>query len=318
VKSIEFEVSAQDSGKRLDIFLAERQSLLTRSQVQKAIADHRVQVNGIARKASYRLRPGERGIIEIPDPVPLQSTAEALPLAILYEDRDLVVVNKPSGMVVHPACGNYTGTLVNALLYHCTNLSGIGGVLRPGIVHRLDKGTSGILVVAKNDAAHRGLSKQFKDHSIVRKYKTLVYGRMEKGSGTIETLIGRHPRARQKMSTAPKKGRVAITHWKVVEEFPGITLLEVTLETGRTHQVRVHLSSVGHPVVGDNLYGSAKRLKEMSVQTVRDALRGVSRPLLHAGYLKFIHPISAAAVDFTVSPPDDFMSLLPRLRSALC
>lgn len=317
MKSIEFEVSAQDSGKRLDIFLAERQSLLTRSQVQKAIADQRVQVNGIARKASYRLRPGERGAIEIPDPVPLQSAAEALPLEILYEDRDLVVVNKPAGMVVHPACGNYTGTLVNALLYHCTNLSGIGGVLRPGIVHRLDKGTSGILVVAKNDAAHRGLSKQFKDHSIVRKYQALVYGRMEKGSGTIETLIGRHPRARQKMSTAPKKGRVAVTHWKVEEEFPGITLLEVTLGTGRTHQVRVHLSSVGHPVVGDNLYGSAKRLKEMSVQTVRDALRGASRPLLHAGYLKFIHPTSAAVVDFTVPPPDDFMSLLPRLRSAL-
>ena len=317
MKSIEFEVSARDSGKRLDIFLAERQSLLTRSQVQKAIQDHRVQVNGIARKASYRLRPGERGAIEIPDPVPLQSKAEALPLAILYEDRDLVVVNKPAGMVVHPACGNYTGTLVNALLYHCTNLSGIGGVLRPGIVHRLDKGTSGILVVAKTDAAHRGLSRQFKDHSIVRKYQALVYGGMEKVSGTIETLIGRHSRERKKMSTAPKKGRVAVTHWKVTENFSGITLLEVTLETGRTHQVRVHLSSLGHPVVGDNLYGSAKRLKEISLQSVRDALIGISRPLLHAGYLKFIHPSSSAAIDFTVPPPDDFMSLLPRLRGAL-
>jgi 23S rRNA pseudouridine1911/1915/1917 synthase len=317
VKSIEFEVSARDGGKRLDVFLAEQQALLTRSQVQKAIADQRVQVNGIARKASYRLRPGEQGIIEIPDPVPLKSTAEALPLAILYEDHDLVVVNKPAGMVVHPACGNYTGTLVNALLYHCPNLSGIGGVLRPGIVHRLDKGTSGILVVAKTDAAHQGLSRQFKDHSIVRKYQALVYGRMEKASGTIETLIGRHPRARQKMSTAPKKGRVAITHWKVMENFPGITLLEVTLETGRTHQVRVHLSSVGHPVVADNLYGSAKRLKEMSMPAVREALRGTSRPLLHAGYLKFIHPISTAAVDFTVAPPDDFMAVLTRLRSAL-
>lgn len=316
MKSIEFEVSAQDNGKRLDVFLAEQQMLLTRSQVQKAIADKRVQVNGIARKASYRLRPGEQGFIEIPDPVPLKSTAEALPLVILYEDHDLVVVNKPAGMVVHPACGNYTGTLVNALLYHCSNLSGIGGVLRPGIVHRLDKGTSGILVVAKTDASHRGLSRQFKDHSIVRKYQALVHGRMGNVSGTIETLIGRHPRTRQKMSTAPKKGRVAITHWKVAEEFPGVSLLEVTLETGRTHQVRVHLSSLGHPVVGDSLYGSAKRLKEMSMQTVRDMLRGVSRPLLHAGYLKFIHPLSAAAVDFTVPPPDDFMAVLNRLRAA--
>jgi 23S rRNA pseudouridine1911/1915/1917 synthase len=316
VKSIAFEVSAQNNGKRLDVFLAEQQMLLTRSQVQKAIADKRVQVNGIARKASYRLRPGEQGFIEIPDPVPLNSTAEALPLVILYEDHDLVVVNKPAGMVVHPACGNYTGTLVNALLYHCSNLSGIGGVLRPGIVHRLDKGTSGILVVAKTDASHRGLSRQFKDHSIVRKYQALVHGRMGNVSGTIETLIGRHPRTRQKMSTAPKKGRVAITHWKVAEDFPGVSLLEVTLETGRTHQVRVHLSSLGHPVVGDSLYGSAKRLKEMSMQTVRDMLRGVSRPLLHAGYLKFIHPISAATVDFTVPPPDDFMAVLNRLRAA--
>ena len=316
MKSIAFAVSAQDNGKRLDVFLAEQQMLLTRSQVQKAIADKRVQVNGIARKASYRLRPGEQGFIEIPDPVPLKSTAEALPLVILYEDHDLVVVNKPAGMVVHPACGNYTGTLVNALLYHCSNLSGIGGVLRPGIVHRLDKGTSGILVVAKTDASHRGLSRQFKDHSIVRKYQALVHGRMGNVSGTIETLIGRHPRTRQKMSTAPKKGRVAITHWKVAEDFSGVSLLEVTLETGRTHQVRVHLSSLGHPVVGDSLYGSAKRLKEMSMQTVRDVLRGVSRPLLHAGYLKFIHPLSVAAVDFTVPPPDDFMAVLNRLRAA--
>jgi 23S rRNA pseudouridine1911/1915/1917 synthase len=189
--------------------------------------------------------------------------------------------------------------------------------LRPGIVHRLDKGTSGILVVAKTDAAHQGLSRQFKEHSIVRKYQALVYGGMEKVSWTIETLIGRHPRARKKMSTAPKKGRVAITHWKVMEEFPGITLVDVTLGTGRTHQVRVHLASLGHPVVGDNLYGSAKRLKEISLQSVRDSLKYINRPLLHAGCLKFIHPTSSAALDFTVPPPEDFMSVLRRLREEI-
>lgn len=316
MKRIAFTVRAEDVGKRLDVFLAEQQALLTRAQVQKAIQEHRVQINGMVRKASYRLRLDEQGVIEIPDPIPLQCQPEALQLTILYEDNDLVVVNKPAGMVVHPACGNYTGTLVNALLYHCTSLSGIGGVLRPGIVHRLDKGTSGILVVAKNDAAHQGLSAQFKDHSIVRKYQALVYGAMEKDSGTIETLIGRHPQSRAKMSAQPKKGKRAITHWRVIEEFLGITLLEVTIETGRTHQVRVHLSHLGHPVLGDSLYGSTKRLKEISTPSVRDAIKRINHPLLHAGYLKFVHPLSSAILDFTTPPPEDFLNLLATLRGA--
>ncbi len=318
MKRIAFTVRAQDVGKRLDVFLVEQQALLTRAQVQKAIQERRVQINGMVRKASYRLRLDEQGVIEIPDPIPLQCQPEALPLAILYEDRDLVVVNKPAGMVVHPACGNYTGTLVNALLYHCTSLSGIGGVLRPGIVHRLDKGTSGILVVAKHDAAHQGLSVQFKDHSIVRRYQALVFGSMEQDSGTVDTLIGRHPQSRAKMTVLPQKGKRAITHWRVIEKFPGITLLEVTLETGRTHQVRVHLSHLGHPVLGDTLYGSTKRLKELNALSLRDAIKGINHPLLHAGYLKFVHPISSAMLEFTTPPPEDFLHLLARLRGAPC
>jgi 23S rRNA pseudouridine1911/1915/1917 synthase len=316
VKTVAFAVSVQDSGKRLDIFLAERQALFTRSQVQRAIKDSRIRVDQIPQKASYHVRAGERIEVVLIDPVPLEGQAENIPLEVLYEDAALMVVNKPPGMVVHPACGNYTGTLVNALLHHCTTLSGIGGVLRPGIVHRLDKGTSGILVVAKNDTAHQGLSRQFKLHTIVRRYQALVHGSMGKTAGTIETLIGRHPTQRKKMSALPRRGRRAVTHWKVTEEFAGLTLLEVTLETGRTHQVRVHLSSMGHPVVGDGVYGAGKRKKEICLPGVRKALSEIDRPLLHAGYLQFTHPESQVLVEFAVPLPEDFSRVLQAVRTA--
>lgn len=316
MKTVALVVSVQDSGKRLDIFLAERQALFTRSQVQRAIKDSRIRVDQIPQKASYHVRAGERIEVVLIDPVPLEGKAENIPLEVLYEDAALMVVNKPPGMVVHPACGNYTGTLVNALLHHCTTLSGIGGVLRPGIVHRLDKGTSGILVVAKNDIAHQGLSRQFKLHTIVRRYQALVHGSMDKTAGTIETLIGRHPTQRKKMSALPRRGRQAVTHWKVAEKFAGLTLLEVTLETGRTHQVRVHLSSMGHPVVGDGVYGAGKRNKEISSPGVRNALSEIDRPLLHAGYLQFTHPESQALVEFAVPLPADFSRVLQAVRTA--
>ncbi|MCX5896820.1 MAG: RluA family pseudouridine synthase [Proteobacteria bacterium] len=316
MKTVAFAVSVQDSGKRLDIFLAERQALFTRSQVQRAIKDSRIRVDQVLQKASYHVRAGERIEVVLIDPVPLEGQAENIPLEVLYEDAALMVVNKPPGMVVHPACGNYTGTLVNALLHHCTTLSGIGGVLRPGIVHRLDKGTSGILVVAKNDTAHQGLSRQFKLHTIVRRYQALVHGSMDKTAGTIETLIGRHPTQRKKMSALPRRGRQAVTHWKVAEKFAGLTLLEVTLETGRTHQVRVHLSSMGHPVVGDGVYGAGKRKKEICLPGVRNALSEIDRPLLHAGYLQFTHPESQVLVEFAVPPPEDFIRVLQAVRTA--
>ena len=316
MKTVAFAVSVQDSGKRLDIFLAERQALFTRSQVQRAIKDSRIRVDQVLQKASYHVRAGERIEVVLIDPVPLEGQAENIPLEVLYEDAALMVVNKPPGMVVHPACGNYSGTLVNALLHHCTTLSGIGGVLRPGIVHRLDKGTSGILVVAKNDTAHQGLSRQFKLHTIVRRYQALVHGSMSKTAGTIETLIGRHPTQRKKMSALPRRGRQAVTHWKVAEEFAGLTLLEVTLETGRTHQVRVHLSSMGHPVVGDGVYGAGKRKKEICLPGVRKALSEIDRPLLHAGYLQFTHPESQALVEFAVPLPEDFSRVLQAVRTA--
>jgi 23S rRNA pseudouridine1911/1915/1917 synthase len=220
-------------------------------------------------------------------------------------------------MVVHPACGNYSGTMVNALLYQCTTLSGIGGVIRPGIVHRLDKGTTGVLVVAKNDAAHQGLSEQFKQHTVVRKYSALVFGTMREASGTVSSPIGRHPADRKKMSTHTRRGRNAVTHWNVLETFDMVTLLEATLETGRTHQVRVHLASIGHPIVADEPYGGCKRLKAISFKQLQDACKAIKRPLLHAGYLQFMHPDTGAPLSFTAPLPDDFVRILNILRGGM-
>jgi len=314
MQKVHFTVREVDSGKRLDVFIAEQENSISRSQARYAVAQGRVRVDKKSRKASYRLCAGETVAMEIPEPVPLAAQPENIPVDVLYEDPWVIVVNKPAGMVVHPACGNYSGTLVNALLYQCTTLSGIGGVIRPGIVHRLDKGTTGVLVVAKNDTAHQGLSEQFKQHSVVRRYSALVFGAMHDPSGTISSPIGRHHADRKKMSTQTRKGRNAVTHWKVLESFDTVTLLEATLETGRTHQVRVHLASIGHPVVGDEPYGGLKRLKAISSKQLQDAFKAIKRPLLHAGCLQFTHPEKGALLSFEAPLPDDFVGVLGILR----
>jgi 23S rRNA pseudouridine1911/1915/1917 synthase len=315
VQRIQVKVTEKDCGKRLDVLLAEKIPTLTRTHIQKIIRNKYVWVNDVPQKVSYRVSPEDLICLEIIDPVPLQTVPEAIPLEIIFEDSWIIVVNKPAGMVVHPSWGHYSGTLVHALLYHCPTLAGIGGTIRPGIVHRLDKGTSGILVVAKNDQAHQALSHQFKNHTIVRRYQALVYGSMQKESGTITSLIGRHPVHRKKMSTKPRKGREAVTHWRIKDNFANLSFLEVILETGRTHQVRVHLSSVGHPIVGDSVYGSSKRLRELDNLTIREFMKGTRRPLLHAGYLRFLHPATMASMDFEVPLPNDFAAVLNTLRN---
>ena len=308
-------VTESDTGRRLDALVPEKHPDLSRSQVQKAIKLGQVRVNGGSAKASLQVADGDLIEIDIPEPVRLEAIPQDIPLDILYEDEWVVVINKPAGMVVHPACGNYTGTLVNALLHHCTNLSGIGGVIRPGIVHRLDKGTSGVLVVAKNDTAHHSLSNQFREHTVSRKYNALVFGTWPADSGTVQSLIGRHAADRKKMSTQTHHGRNAITHWRVLESFVGLSLVEAVLETGRTHQVRVHFSSNNHPVVGDELYGADKKIKQIASKPVLDLLRTVKRPLLHAYHLTFCHPDTGAPLSFEVPLPDDFADILTPLRS---
>ncbi|MCX5900352.1 MAG: RluA family pseudouridine synthase [Proteobacteria bacterium] len=308
-------VTASDAGRRLDALVPEKHPDLSRSQVQKAIRQGQVRVNGGSAKPSLHVADGDRIEIDIPEPVRLEATAQDIPLDVLYEDDCVVVINKPAGMVVHPACGNYTGTLVNALLHHCRNLSGIGGVIRPGIVHRLDKGTSGVLVAAKNDKAHHSLSSQFKEHTVTRKYNALVFGSWPADTGTVQSLIGRHVSDRKKMSTQTRHGRDAITHWRVLETFVGVSLVEAVLETGRTHQVRVHFSSINHPVVGDDLYGADKKMKQIASKRVLDLLRSVKRPLLHAYHLTFSHPDTGVPLSFEVPLPADFADILSLLRS---
>lgn len=317
-QKVQFTVSAEENGRRLDIMLVEKVTTLSRSLAQKAINDRKVWVNRKQQKQSYRVSSGDVIEIYIPAPIRLQAEPEDIALEILYEDPWIVVVNKPAGMVVHPACGNYSGTLVNALLYHCKELSGIGGVIRPGIVHRLDKGTSGVLVVAKNDRAHRHLSEQFKKHTVQRTYKALVLGDMQRGSGTIKSLIGRDRANRQKMSAHPKRGREAITHWEVIDNFGDLTMVMARLETGRTHQVRVHLSNLGYPIVGDSVYGSSKRLRMIQFKDVQDILKQIKRPLLHASTLRFTHPEKMMDMFFEVPLPDDFSRVLSLIRHRSC
>ena len=315
MEQLQLTITATDAGRRLDTLLPEKQPDFSRSQVQKAIKEGLIRVNGKIPKASLLVAEGDCIEIDLPEPIPLEAQGEDIPLEILYEDDWVIVINKPAGMVVHPACGNYTGTLVNALLHHCTNLSGIGGVIRPGIVHRLDKGTSGVLVAAKNDKAHRHLSGQFKEHTVSRKYQALIFGALSEEAGTIESVIGRHVADRKKMSIHTKQGRPAVTHWRVLESFTGVTLVEAELETGRTHQVRVHLSSINHPVVGDDLYGADKKLKQIAAKRMLDLLRSVKRPMLHAFHLTFNHPETGRPMTFEVPAPSDFAGILAALRA---
>ena len=310
---ISFYVNPQDSGKRLDVFLSQKDKVLSRSQVKRLIEKGNVRVGGRKAKAGMRLKENDVVTLTLPEPQRLVAQAEPIPLTILFEDPHLIVVDKPAGMVVHPAAGNFSGTLVNALLHHCSDLSGIGGVLRPGIVHRLDKGTSGILVVAKDDLTHRGLSEQFKKHTPTRKYIGIVFGQMA-DEGQIDARIGRHPAHRKKMSARPRIGREARTHWKVLKRFIHFSLAEFYLETGRTHQIRVHLSSIGHPILADLLYGGRRNLTSIEPLLLRQGLQKLRRQALHAASLGFVHPATGENLEFSSPLPADMEEAIALLE----
>ena len=288
---------------RLDKYLAEQLPDLSRSYLQKLILDGNVTVNQKQVKSNYKTSAGDIIEIAVPEPEEPDILPEDIPLNILYEDEDILVVNKPKGMVVHPAPGHYSGTLVNAVMYHCKGqLSGINGILRPGIVHRIDRDTTGSLLICKNDKAHRILAEQLKEHSITRKYHAIIYGNMKENTGTIVAAIGRHPTDRKKMSTKAPNGRRAVTHYKVLERFGKFTYIECQLETGRTHQIRVHMASIGHPILGDDVYGPAKSSYKLNGQT------------LHAKILGIRHPSSREYMEFDAPLPEYFENLLKKLQ----
>jgi len=309
---VQYRVGRDEQGLRLDVYLSRRDPALSRSQARRLIDDGDALVDGKAARASHRLRPGEKVSLRKPPPVPSEIVPEEIPLDIRYEDDAILVVDKPAGMVVHPAAGNFGGTLVNALQFHCRRLSGIGGVMRPGIVHRLDKGTSGLMVIAKSDEAHRDLSEQFKRRLVSKHYMALVHGNVRQDEGVVDAPVGRHPVERKKMSTASRRGKAALTRWRVLERFGAFTLLEAKIETGRTHQIRVHLSALGHPVVGDSVYGGSKRIVESPA--LRAALKKLSRQALHAGRLSFAHPVTGKEMTFESVPPEDMAEVIRFLR----
>lgn len=296
-------IGAEDAGTRIDKLLSDKIGELTRSHIQKLISEGEVSIQGLAVKANYKVREGETIKVTIPELLEPEIDAEDIPINIVYEDSDMLVVDKPQGMVVHPAAGNFSGTLVNALLYRCgDSLSGINGEKRPGILHRIDKDTSGLLMVAKNDKAHLALSEQIKEHTLTRAYKALVHGGFSSDSGVIDKPIGRHPTDRKKMTVTEHNSRNAVTHYNVIERFSGYTFIECILETGRTHQIRVHMSNGGHPIVGDKTYGVKKDEFKLNGQ------------LLHAYKLGFIHPTTKEYMEFTSKIPDYFEKVLYILR----
>lgn len=293
---------SQANQMRTDAYLSQALPEISRSRIQSLIKEGFVTINGVSIKASYKPQEGEIISLAIPENKELELKGEAIPLNIIFEDQDIIVVDKPQGMVVHPAAGHYEGTLVNALLHHCQDLSGINGTNRPGIVHRIDKDTSGIIVAAKNDKAHTGLTGQWKGHDIKRIYQALVHGEVSEPAGIIDAPIGRHKVQRQKMAVETKNGKRAVTHYKVLERLANYSLIEVQLETGRTHQIRVHMSYLGYPVVGDSLYGPRRSPFELQGQT------------LHAAVLGFKHPLTGEWLEFASPLPPYFQALLDQLR----
>lgn len=300
----ELHLTAVQSGERIDRFLSGDLEGLSRSYIQKLLKEGGITVNGKAVKANYKLNAGDEILVQIPDPEPMDILPEDIPLDILYEDEDILIVNKPKGMVVHPSPGHYSHTLVNAVLFHCGGrLSGINGVLRPGIVHRIDMDTTGSLLICKNDRAHQILADDLKEHNITRRYHAVVHGNLKEDTGTVNAPIGRHPVDRKKMSTKAPNGRHAVTHYRVLERFGNYTYIECELETGRTHQIRVHMASIGHPILGDAVYGPAKCSFKLEGQT------------LHAKILGIKHPSTGQYMEFDAPLPEYFETLLKRLRS---
>jgi 23S rRNA pseudouridine1911/1915/1917 synthase len=298
--------SQQDNnGKRIDSWLAEKLEDMSRTYIKKLIIEGRVLVNDRPVKANYRIRCGDIVKLNIPEPQPLETEPEDISINIIYDDEHIIVIDKPQGMVVHPAAGNRTGTLVNALIHHYgDNLSDINGVIRPGIVHRLDKDTSGVLLVAKTNAAHRKLVEMFKNHEIKKIYFAIVDGIVAPDKGKIDAPIGRHPVNRKKMAVNTERGRSAVTYFQVVERFNGCTMVKIRLETGRTHQIRVHMAFIGHPVLGDNTYGKKSTNKTL----------GIDKQLLHAGLIGFRHPVTGAYMEFESRLPEHFRSFLEMLK----
>lgn len=295
-------VFESDTPQRIDVFVGLLAGV-SRSRAAELLESGKVKVNGTLATKKTKLKNGDTVSVEVPDPIVYDVTPENIPLDIVFEDNDILVVNKPKGMVVHPAAGNYSGTLVNALMYHCgDSLSGINGVMRPGIVHRIDKNTSGLLMVAKNDNAHVGLARQIKEHSFKREYEAVVYGNIKEDSGTINLPIARHPVKRKQMAVV-EGGREAITHFEVIERFQGFTHLRLRLLTGRTHQIRVHLSFLGHPVAGDEVYGPKKVITSLKGQC------------LHAKKLGFVHPVTHEYMEFDSRLPDYFKDFLAKLKN---
>ena len=300
--SILLRASEESKNQRLDAFLASSLDGLTRSQATRLIESGEVAVNGRAVSKSYKLAGGEDIAVTLPEPEPVEAVPQDIPLDVVYEDADVIVVNKPSGMVVHPAPGHPDGTLVNALLYHCAGtLSGIGGALRPGIVHRIDRDTSGLIIAAKNDAAHQYLSAQLADHTLARTYECIVVGKLREDRGTVDAPIARHPTDRKRMAVVAG-GREAVTHWEVIARYPGYTHVRCRLETGRTHQIRVHMAYIGHPILGDTVYGAKKEVP------------GLTGQCLHAVGLRFLHPRTHEVVELSCPLPEEFTRMLQKIR----
>ena len=302
MEPIRLRASEESKNQRLDAFLASSLDGLTRSQATRLIESGEVAVDGRAVSKSYKLAGGEDIAVTLPEPEPVEAVPQDIPLDVVYEDADVIVVNKPSGMVVHPAPGHPDGTLVNALLYHCAGtLSGIGGALRPGIVHRIDRDTSGLIIAAKNDAAHQYLSAQLADHTLARTYECIVVGKLREDRGTVDAPIARHPTDRKRMAVVAG-GREAVTHWEVIARYPGYTHVRCWLETGRTHQIRVHMAYIGHPILGDTVYGAKKEVP------------GLTGQCLHAVGLRFLHPRTHEVVELSCPLPDEFTRMLQKIR----